>query len=487
MEVRLTNRAAAPARLITCYEGEQPCTGDLPRPITQLIREMAEGEAFSPKFGTTLVLTPGQKEAPRHIVLMGLGKAEEFSAEKARKLAGRAFKEAKKLKAAGLDIDSAALNGKIDSLELGRALAEGAMLASYKFDKYITGHKDNPVEAVYILGEGNALSQGINEGLALAEATNLARILTDEPANIMTPAHLAREAEEAGAKYGFEVQVRDEAGIRALGMEAFLAVARASDNPPRLIVMRHMDDPDSKEILGLVGKGLTYDSGGLSLKPRQSMDGMKGDMAGAAAVIGAMAAIAQLKVKANVVGVVAACENMPSGKAFKVNDIVGSMAGKSIEVLNTDAEGRLTLADAVCYAVAAEKATRVLDIATLTGAAVVTFGKITTAVLANDDAFYAKLQKASELAGERIWRLPHDEEFKELIKSDLADVRNTSKDGAGTITAGLFVGAFVQGKPWLHLDIAGTSWLTGEGDYNPKGATGVGVRTMFHLARELNN
>ncbi len=186
------------------------------------------------------------------------------------------------------------------------------------------------------------------------------------------------------------------------------------------------------------------------------------------------------------VGVVAACENMPSGKAFKVNDIVGSMAGKSIEVLNTDAEGRLTLADAVSYAVAGEKATRVLDIATLTGAAVVTFGKITTAVLANDDVFYAKLQKASELAGERIWRLPHDEEFKELIKSDLADVRNTSKDGAGTITAGLFVGAFVQDKPWLHLDIAGTSWLTGEGDYNPKGATGVGVRTMFHLARELD-
>jgi leucyl aminopeptidase len=486
MEVKLTNRAAAPARLITCFEGEPPRTGDLPAPIAQLIRDMAEGEAFSPKFGTTQVLTPGQKEAPRHIVLMGLGKAEEFTAEKARKMAGKAFKEARKLKVAGLDIDSAGLNGKIDSLELGRALAEGVLLAAYKFDKYITERKENPVKAVNILGSGESLSQGISEGLALAEATNLARRLTDEPANIMTPAHLAREAEEAGEKYGFAVQIRDEAGIRALGMEAFLAVGRASDNPPRLIVMRHMGDPSSKETLGLVGKGLTYDSGGLSLKPRQSMDGMHGDMAGAAAVIGAMAAIAQLKVKANVVGVVAACENMVSGRAYKINDIVGSMAGKSIEVLNTDAEGRLTLADAVYYAVAGEKATRVLDIATLTGAAVVAFGKITTAVLANDDAFYAQLQQASDQAGERIWRLPHDEEFKDLIKSDLADIRNTSKDGAGTITAGLFVGAFVQDKPWLHLDIAGTAWLTSEGDYNPKGATGVGVRTMFHLAKELN-
>lgn len=482
MDVRLGNGAAAPVRLITCFDDGQPCTGGLPEPLSQLIREAAKSEAFSTRFGTSLVLTPGQKEAPRHIVLMGLGKASEFTAEKARKVAGKAYKEAKKLKSPGLAIDCGGFKGKIDSLELGRALAEGVSLAAYKFDKYITDSKENPVKEVHIHGEESGISQGISEGLALAEATNLARRLTDEPANVMTPAHLAREAEEAGEKYGFEVQVRDEAGIRALGMEAFLAVSRASENPPRLIVMRYLGAPDNDDLLALVGKGLTYDSGGLSLKPRDSMNGMKGDMAGGASVIGAMAAIACLKVKANVVGIVAACENMVSGKAYKVNDIVGSMAGKSIEVLNTDAEGRLTLADAVFYAVSAEKATRVLDIATLTGAALVTFGKITTAVLANDDAFYAKLQKASELAGERIWRLPQDEEFKELIKSDLADLRNTSQGGAGTITGGLFVGAFVQDKPWLHLDIAGTSWLSSEGDYHPKGATGVGVRTMFHLA-----
>lgn len=481
MEVRLGDGASAPVRLITCFEDEQPCTGGLPEPLAQLIDEAAHSEAFSTKFGTSLVLTPGQKEAPRHIILMGMGKASEFTAEKARRLAGKAFKEARKLKAPGLAIGCAGIMDKLDSLELGRALAEGVSLAAYKFDKYISDSKENPVKEVIIQGEGASL-EGINQGLALAEATNLARRLTDEPANVMTPAHLAREAEEAGAKYGFSVQVRDEAGIRALGMEAFLAVAGASDNPPRLIVMRYQGNPGSDQVLALVGKGLTYDSGGLSLKPRESMNGMKGDMAGGAAVIGAMAAIAGQKVKANVVGVVAACENMVSGKAFKVNDIIGSMAGKSIEVLNTDAEGRLTLADAVYYAVSAEKATWVLDIATLTGAALVTFGKITTAVLANDDTFYSKLQLASRLAGERIWRLPHDNEFKELIKSDLADLRNTSKDGAGTITGGLFVGAFVQDKPWLHLDIAGTAWVNSEGDYHHKGATGVGVRTMFHLA-----
>jgi len=268
-------------------------------------------------------------------------------------------------------------------------------------------------------------------------------------------------------------------------MEAFLMVGKASDSPPRLIVMYHSGNPDSNEVLALVGKGLTYDCGGLSIKTGQGMVGMKGDMAGAAAVIGAMAAISQLKIKANVVGIIAACENMISGKAYKPGDIIGSMAGKSIEVLNTDAEGRITLADAVYYAVAKERATKVLDIATLTGAAIVSLGNVATAVLATDEEFYGKLEQASDLAGEKIWRLPHDEEYKELIKSDVADLRNTSTGGAGTITGGLFVGAFVEKTPWLHLDIAGTAWTSKEGDYHPKGATGVGVRTMFHLARIL--
>lgn len=483
MDVKLTDRAEAPVRLVTCFEGEQPHTDGLPDLLAEKIRDLVAEEIFSTKFGAAMALATCQTLPLRHLLLIGLGKKAEFTPEKARRLAGRAYKEAQKLKTPCFDIDSGGLGTDIKPRELGRALAEGAILAGYKFDKYLSESKASPLETVNIIGEA-AMGEGIDEGLALAEATNLARRLVDEPANFMTPAQLAREAEETGAKYGFAVQVRDSAAIKALGMGAFLAVAGASDNPPRLIVMRHMGNPESQEILALVGKGITFDSGGLSLKPSNSMNGMHGDMAGSAAVIGAMAAIAKRQLKANVVGVVAACENMVSGRSYKLNDIIGSMAGKTIEVLNTDAEGRLTLADAVYYAVATEKATRVLDIATLTGAALVTFGSIDTAVLSNDEDFYKQLQKATAQSGERIWRLPEDEEYRALIKSELADLRNTSKSGAGTITGGLFVGAFNDDKPWLHLDIAGTAWRTSEGDYHPKGATGVGVRTMYHLAKE---
>ena len=485
MEIKITSQGGAPVRLITCFEGQQPVTGDLDANLTQGIKDMVNNEEFSPKFGTVQVVTPGRKDNPRHIILLGLGKSEDLTVEKVRKLAGKAVKQAQKLKAAELDIEASGFGPSLDDLSLGQTIGEGAMLATYKFDKFKSDRKENPLKQVNLIGAGGQLAQGLDQGIVLAEATNLARRLVDEPANIMTPARLADEAEEAGKKYGFEVKVRDEAGIRALGMEAFLMVGRASENCPRLIVMHHRGNPDSEEVLALVGKGLTYDSGGLSIKPTAGMAGMKGDMAGSAAVVGAMAAISKLNVKANVVAVIAACENMISGKAYKPGDIIGSMAGKSIEVLNTDAEGRLTLADAVHYAIEKEKATKVLDIATLTGAAIVTLGNVATAVLATDEEFFAKLQEASDLAGEKICRLPHDDEYKEMIKSDVADLRNTSTGGAGTITAGLFVGAFAGDKPWLHLDIAGTAWTSKEGDYHPKGATGAGVRTMYHLARLL--
>jgi len=484
MNIRLTDRGNAPTRLVTCFVEQEPATSGLDSEQVQVIRALLAEEEFTPKFGAVQVLTMGGGN-PRHIILMGLGKAEDFTPEKVRKLVGKALKQAQKIKSQALDIELSGLGAVVTGLELGRAIAEGAMLAAYKFDKYISERKDNPLKQINLIGQDAAVAQGIEQGFVLAEATNIARRLVDEPANVLTPAKLADEAEKIGEEYGFGVKVRDEAGIRALGMEAFLMVAKASDNPPRLIVMEHRGNPESDEVLALVGKGLTYDSGGLSIKTPQGMVGMKGDMAGAAAVVGAMAAISKLKVKANVVGVVAACENMISGRAYKPGDIIGSMSGKSIEVLNTDAEGRITLADAVYYAVAKEKATKVLDIATLTGAAIVALGNVATAVLATDDDLFNKLQQASDLAGEKIWRLPHDEEYKELIKSDVADIRNTSTGGAGTITGGLFVGAFVEKTPWLHLDIAGTAWTSKEGDYHPKGATGAGVRTMFHLAKSL--
>ncbi len=293
---------------------------------------------------------------------------------------------------------------------------------------------------------------------------------------------MADRVEELAKEKGFEVEIFDEEQIQALGMKAFYEVGKGSERKPRLIVMRHMGDSESKEIFGLVGKGLTFDTGGYSLKPTASMDTMKSDMAGAAAVIGTMCAIAQNNIKANVVAVVAACENAISGISYKPGDIIGSMAGKTIEVLNTDAEGRLTLVDAVTYIIQKENATRIVDVATLTGAALVALGTTTTAVISNNDEFYDELVGEAAKTGEKFWRLPDYDDYKKLIKSEIADLKNLGGRNAGTITAGLFIGEFIEGKPWLHLDIAGTSWAEGSlNEYAGKGATGVPVMTLYSM------
>ena len=249
--------------------------------------------------------------------------------------------------------------------------------------------------------------------------------------------------------------------------------------------MRHFGNEDNKEeILGLVGKGLTYDSGGYSIKPTNGMDTMKSDMGGAAAVIGAMSIIAKRNLKINVVAVVAACENLINGSAYKPGEIIGSMAGKTIEVLNTDAEGRLTLADAMHYVIENEKATEVIDVATLTGAALVALGETTTAVVTNNSEFYQELKEASEYTGEKVWQLPAFDDYRKLIKSDIADLKNIGGRFAGTITAGLFIEEFVQNKPWLHLDIAGTAWTSSKSEYGIKGGTGAPVSTLYELAKK---
>jgi leucyl aminopeptidase len=269
-------------------------------------------------------------------------------------------------------------------------------------------------------------------------------------------------------------------------MDAFLAVAKCSKHSPKFIVMRYFGNKENeKDIFGLVGKGLTYDSGGYSIKPTNSMLDMKTDMAGAASVIGAMCAVAGNNLNINVVAVVATCENMISHKAYKPGDIINSMAGKTIEVLNTDAEGRLTLADAVHYIIEKENATKIIDIATLTGAALVALGTVTTAVLSNNDKFYLELENASKITGEKVWRLPMFDEYKQEIKGTLGDLKNSGGRYAGTITAGLFIGEFVQNKPWIHMDIAGTATSSKDEGYLAKGATGVGVRTLYYMAKNM--
>ncbi|QAA30704.1 leucyl aminopeptidase [Clostridium manihotivorum] len=454
------------------------------------ILEYVKGKgSFLGKFGEVYNFVRTIDGKTQDMVLVGLGKEESIDAEKIRRAVGKALKKAVELKSSKVFLRLVDTD-KIELSLLVKAMVEGAGLSTYTFNKYKTDNKDKK-EFEFSLGSPNVddikaieVDKYIAEANTLVEATILARDLVNEPANVIYPETLADEAIKAGIKYGFETEVFEKNQISDLRMDAFLSVARGSKKKPRLIVMRYFGDDQNKDrVLGLVGKGLTYDSGGYSLKPNDGMVTMKSDMGGAAAVIGAMSAIAKSKLKLNVVAVVAACENMVSGKAYKPGDIIGSMAGKTIEVLNTDAEGRLTLADAVTYIIRKEKVNEVIDLATLTGAALVALGTTTTAVVTNNDKFYEELVKASNISGEKVWQLPAFDDYKKLIKSDIADLKNIGGRNAGTITAGLFIGEFVEDKPWLHLDIAGTAWADAAEDYSIKGGTGAGVRTLYELAK----
>ena len=419
-----------------------------------------------------------------NLMLFGLGRPKDLTYEKIRKLTAKAYGKLDG-KPAKLSIFIPEMRGK-KYPETVRAVVEGLMLADYSFENYKKKGKKGVKELQLNTFSAKAdIQEAVTEAQTLAECTNIARDLVNEPANVMFPERLAEESVKLGKKYGFEAEIIDEKGIEKLGMEAYLAVARAAEKRPRLIVLKYMGDPKSKEITGLVGKGLTYDSGGLALKPATGMVAMKCDMGGSAAVIGAISAIAAMKIKVNVITVVAACENSIGGNAYRNGDIIGSMAGKTIEVLNTDAEGRLTLIDAVTYAIREQKVTRVVDVATLTGAVLVALGNSTTGVVSNDDKFYKELEKASEASGEQVWRLPHYEEYSDMLKSHIADLRNIGKARmAGTITAGLFIKEFVEDKPWLHLDIAGTAWRDGAESYNAIGGTGAGVRLLYELMKK---
>ncbi|WP_271809860.1 leucyl aminopeptidase [Clostridium beijerinckii] len=455
--------------------------------LTVIYKHFRESNKFKGNAGEICVATNVVERGVQDIIFIGLGSKDELTTEIIRGSFGKAIKRAIELKAKKIALNMIS-NEKLSVEDITKSMVEGIGFGEYKFDKYKTEANENSEIEVSICtdenGKTNSIYEYIDEALILVETTKFARDLVNEPANVLYPETLSEKVIGSGNKYGFEVEVFDEKKINELGMESFLSVAKGSELPPRLIVMRYFGDESKKDdILGLVGKGVTYDSGGYSIKPTSSMDSMKSDMGGAASVIGAISAIAKKKLKINVVGVIAACENLISGKAYKPGDIIGSMAGKYIEVLNTDAEGRLTLIDAVHYIIEKEKVNKVIDLATLTGAALVALGVTTTAVVSNNDEFYKELESASFKADEKVWRLPNFDDYKKLIKSDIADLKNTGGRHAGTITAGLFIGEFVQNKPWLHLDIAGTAWTEKETSYCTKGGTGVGVRTLYYLAK----
>lgn len=454
---------------------------------TENLKVLAEAQDFSGKSGeiVTLSLLAADTGNVQKVIIVGVGKAEELKLEAVRKNLGKALKAAEKMKIECLTVAPWSVK-ELDLVDVARAITEATLLSTYNFNRHLSEKKEQKLKSLQLAYQKTQeveVIQGLKLGLTLGQTTNFARDLVNEPANVLTPEQLAKEAQRAGEEFGFKVEVFEEATIKELGMTAFLEVGKASANRPRLIVMRHEGNPKQPEqILGLVGKGLTFDSGGYSIKPAAGMGNMKSDMGGSAAVIGAMGAIAKENLPLNVVAVVAACENLISGEGYRPGDIIGSMAGKTIQIDSTDAEGRLTLADAVHYIITKEKVEAVVDVATLTGAVVVALGDVTTGVVTNNQELYGKLEAASEQSGERVWQLPNFPEYKEQNKTAHADLKNTGGRGAGSITAGQFIEAFVQDTPWLHLDIAGTAYSSKNGPYLSEGATGVAVRLLYHFA-----
>lgn len=416
----------------------------------------------------------------KNIVLTGCGEFDKFSDDSLRSSISKTVKFLNKIGAKTVILYP--FSEKNSQL---RITVESLYLTSYKFDKYKSVKKESSeVKKIDIPVVKYPENFNLYEIEGVVNSVFEARELVNEPSNIMTPKLLAETAVELGKKYGFEVEIFEHEKVKSLGMNAFLAVGAASKNRPYLIVMRYHNNKSDK-ILGLVGKGLTYDSGGLSIKPTDSMLTMKSDMAGGAAVMGTFCAAASQKLNINITGIVAACENSISGSAYRPGDILTTMSGKTVEVMNTDAEGRLTLADAVTYGIKHEKISSVVDIATLTGAAIVALGESITAVLSNSDSLYSKIEESAKIAGEKIWRLPVVEEYKELIKSDIADLKNTGGRHAGTITAAMFIQEFVENLEWVHLDIAGPSWNDKESALCIKGGTGEGVRTLYNLCKKM--
>ncbi|MGZ9583473.1 leucyl aminopeptidase [Paenibacillus marinisediminis] len=429
-------------------------------------------------------VVPVREGNVKYIIAVGR-KEGQLTANDLRVMMANAAKKAIKLEvkrvAAVIPNELLGMTDLNDVKTLSHAMVEGFMLGAYQ---RVTYKKDaNPVyavESLALIGEGleaEHWQKGAENGQAFAIGTTIARDLTNLPGNVLVPSTLADYAMSLAETYGFEAHVLDEKEIEAKGMGGLLGVGKGSANPPRMIVLKYQGKEQWEDVLGLVGKGITFDTGGISLKTAAGMDEMICDMGGAATVLGAMAVIGQLRPQANVVCVVPSAENMPSSSAMKPGDVLTTYSGRTMEVLNTDAEGRLVLADGMTYA-KEQGAAKLIDVATLTGAAVVAFADVTTAALTNNDELMAELIAASKRTGEYLWQMPSHPEYWELLKSDVADVRNSCGRGGGMITAGLFVGTFADEVPWVHLDIAGTAFLSKPRGVDPKGATGVMVRTI---------
>ena len=481
------------ALIVNLFDGvKKPggATGAVDQALGGLISQaIAQGE-FRGKSGTTLLLhTQGKVKAER-VLVAGLGKQELFGLASVRVVTGQALRVLRRhgCRRVGTILHGSGAGG-LGVKEVAQAVTEGALLGLYTFDRYKKKEEDHkPIQALALLLRDRVqvaeVRGGSGTGQIIARAVNLARDLVNEPSNSLTPQALAAQAQSVAKAGKLTCQILGKRQLERMGMGAFLGVAQGSDRPPVLIVLSYRGGRRKQPDLGLVGKGITFDSGGISIKPSEGMEQMKGDMAGGAAVIAAMGAIARIKPPINVTAIVPACENLPSGSALKPGDVVRTMDGKTIEVVNTDAEGRLVLADALCYA-RRLGCPRLVDAATLTGACVVALGSVRSGAFTNDQGWMDRVGAAAQAVGEKVWQMPMDGEYDEQISSDVADVKNIGGRKAGAVTAAKFLARFVAEIPWVHLDIAGTTQADKEKGYTPKGATGVPVQTLIRVALDL--
>ena len=433
-----------------------------------------------------IFLTPLSGWKASRVALVGAGKRDELSTERLRRVATAAALASRARRVSRL---AWVVRGNLPPAAAVQASVEGLGLAAFSIDRYKSAEKAGPPAEEILVAIGGAadraLEAALERGRVLADCCNIARELCNEPSNVLTPRELAARATTIAAGTHLELEVLDEAEIERLNMGLLLGVARGSVEPPRVIVLTHtpsgVSSPGTGHVLGLVGKGITFDTGGISIKPADGMERMKTDMTGGAAVIAAMRAISLLNAPIKVVGIVPAAENMPGGRAIKPGDILTGASGKTVEVINTDAEGRLILGDGLWFA-RELGATHLVDVATLTGACVVALGKVTSGLFGQPDPWVDVVRRTSAVAGDRTWPMPLYDEYAEQLKSEIADMINSGGRPAGACTAAMFLKEFAGGLPWAHLDIAGTAWAEDAKPWQPKGPTGVAVRTLAELA-----
>jgi leucyl aminopeptidase len=477
------------AAVIPLFENERPgkVAGRVDKALGGRISRLIRKGDFKPKAGAVHLLYPEGRIPAERLLLVGLGKRSMFTLNRLRQAAGKAAPLLRSSGAQGITYVTDAIGN--DGEDLAQALVEGSVLGLYRFLKYKT-EKENDLKkelrTITLLTESNsavkAMQKGVKIGVTIAESTVMVRDMVSSPSADMTPSIIATRAKEIARQFGLKFQVLEKDQMQKLGMGALLGVASGSVQPPKFIIVEYRKG-GRKPFIALVGKTITFDSGGISIKPAENMDRMKDDMAGGAAVLGAIRTAAALKLPLNIIGLLPATENMPGGRAYKPGDVLSTMSGQTIEIINTDAEGRLILADALAYA-CRYKPSVIVDIATLTGACGIALGNEATGMLGTSDTFLQKIRMAGEKTGERVWELPLWDEYHDQIKSDIADMKNTGGRAGGVITAAALLSKFIQKYPWVHLDIAATSWSEKERPYTPKGATGIGMRLLTQFLRD---